>query len=159
MKSKMLFFLVATVSAALFSCSDDNEVKRKGDPDLNHTGEKWTITSAQYLLIDQSTTGQTFKNGTKANAGTFYFVSGGTQGSFEMELEGYNKEDFFSYTIDQGSVSIVDIEQNAGIQTNQNVVVLSGEASESEMVLTGTIVKQTTTGQFSLTLDMTLHKQ
>lgn len=154
----MLFFFIAAVSAALFSCSDDNEVKRKGDPDVSHEGEKWTITSVEYQLIDQSTSGQTFKNGTKANAGSFYFVPGGPKGSFEMEVEGYNKEDVFNFTLDQGAVSIIDVEQSAGVQTNQNILVLSGEATETEMVLSGTITKQSTTGQFILTLDMTLQK-
>lgn len=158
MKSKMLFFFIAAVSAALFSCSDDNEVKRKGDPDVSHEGEKWTITSVEYQLIDQSTSSQTFKNGTKANAGSFYFVPGGPKGSFEMEVEGYNKEDVFNFTLDQGAVSIIDVEQSAGVQTNQNILVLSGEATETEMVLSGTITKQSTTGQFILTLDMTLQK-
>lgn len=158
MKSKILFFLVA-VTAAVLSCSDDNEVKRKGDPDINHEGEKWTITSVEYILIDQSTSGQTFKNGTKANAGSFYFVSGGPKGSFEMEVEGYNKEDFFTYTLDQGSVSIVDVEQSVGTQTNQNVVVLSGDATATGMTMTGSIIKQSTTGQFSLNVvGMTLQK-
>ena len=160
MKLKMPLFFTVVLSVALLGCSDDNEVKQKGDPDLNHEGDKWTITSVDYNLIDQSTTGQTFKNGTKANAGSFYFVPGGEKGSFEMNVEGYNKEDAFNYTMnmDNGEVSIVDIEQSAGTQTNQNVVVLTGDVSGTEMSLDGTITKQSTAGQFILTLSMTLTK-
>ena len=164
MKSKMMFLFVAAVSAALFSCSDDKEVKKKGDPDVTHEGEKWTITSVEYTLIDQGVSGsgvnQVYKEGTKANAGSFYFVSGQAKGSFEMNVEDYNKEDSFNYSInvDNGSISINKLEQSAGAQTNQNVVTLSGEAADTEMTLSGSIVKQSTTGQFMLELSMTLHK-
>lgn len=159
MKSKMLFFCLALVSAGIFSCSEDDEVKRKGDGDVTHEGAKWNIASVEYMLIDQSTTGQTFKNGTKENAGAFYFVDGGTKGSFEMTVEGYNKEDVFNYTIDNGSVSILDVEQSVGVSTNQNILVINGEATETSMSLEGTITKQSTTGQFVLTVTLSLVKQ
>ena len=158
MKSKMLLFFIVALSVAVASCSDDNEVKQKGDPDLNHTGDKWTITSVEYNLIDQSTSGQTFKNGTKANAGSFYFVPGEEKGSFELNVEGYNKEDAFNYTMDAEDVTIVDVEQSAGVQTNQNILALTGSVTGSDMTLDGTITKQSTTGQFILTLSMTLSK-
>jgi len=158
MKSKLLFFFIVIMSAAVVSCSDDDEVKKKGDPDLNHEGEKWAISSSSYTLIDQSTSGQTMKSGSAA-AGTFYFVQGGVKGSFEMELEGYNKEDLFNYTLDEGSISIVDIEQSVGTTTNQNILVFSGEATDTEMSLSGTITKQSTSGQFVLTVSLTLVKE
>lgn len=160
MKSKMLFFVIAAFAAITFSCSDDKETKRKGDADLVHEGAKWTITASDYMLIDQSTSGQVFKNGTNAT-GTFYLVDGGTKGSFEMDVAGYNKEDAFTYSIDQaGSVSIMDVEQSVGTTTNQNILVLSGEkTSETSMTLDGTITKQSTTGQFVLTISVTLTKE
>jgi HSP20 family molecular chaperone IbpA len=157
MKSKMFFFFLALISASIFSCSED-EVKRKGDADVTHEGAKWNIASVEYMLIDQSTTGQTFKNGTKENAGAFYFVDGGSKGSFEMNVEGYNKEDVFNYTIDAGSVSIIDIEQSVGVTTNQNILVINGEATDTSMTLEGTITKQSTTGQFVLTVTLSLVK-
>jgi hypothetical protein len=160
MKSKMLFFVIAACAAITFSCSDDKETKRKGDADLVHEGAKWTITASDYMLIDQSTSGQVFKNGTNAT-GTFYLVDGGTKGSFEMDVAGYNKEDAFTYSIDQaGSVSIMDVEQSVGTTTNQNILVLSGEkTSETSMTLDGTITKQSTGGQFVLTISVTLTKE
>lgn len=161
MKSKMLFlFVLLSVAAVFSSCSDDDDPKVKGDPDLAHEGDKWNIASADYMLIDQTTSSQTVKSGTKANAGSFYFVNGGDKGSFEMNIEGYNKEDVFIYTIDgsTGDVTIVDIEQNVGVTTNQNILVISGESTATTMTLDGTITKQSTTGQFVLTVTLTLEK-
>lgn len=162
MKLKMLLFFTVIVSATLVSCSDD-EVKMKGDPDITHTGAKWNITSINYTLIDQNTSGsgagQTFKSGSNGT-GAFYFDDGATTGSFEMTMEGYNKEDFFNYAIDGASITVVTIEQSAGMTTNQNVVALSGTiTSETERSLSGTIVKQSTTGQFVLDFDATLVKE
>ena len=164
MKSKMYFFFLVLFSAALLSCSDDDEVKRKGDPDLTHEGTKWKIASIDYNLFDQSFSGtgvgQTIKEGTKENAGTFYFVEGGDKGSFELEVEGFNKEDVFSYEVSQGSVNISQITQSVGITTNQNVVEIDGSQLENEMELSGLISKQSTTGQFVLTINsMVLVKQ
>jgi hypothetical protein len=164
MKSKMLFFFIVALSATVLSCSDDDEVKRKGDADITHEGAKWTITSSDYTLLDQSTTVPVIKYGTDAT-GTFYLVEGGTKGSFEMDVAGYNKEDAFTYSIDQaGSVSIMAIEQSAGTTTNQNILALSGDkTSDTEITLDGTITKQTTSGgavsQFVLTISVTLTKQ
>ena len=148
--------------AALISCSEDEKEVRKGDPDLTHEGAPWNIASVSYTLIDQSasgTIGQTFKTGTKENAGTFYFVEGGTKGSFEMNIEGYNKEDVFNYSNDAGAVSILDIEQSAGLTTNQNILLINGDATATEMTLDGTITKQSMTGQFILTVSLSLVKQ
>lgn len=157
----MSLFFVLAVSASMISCSDD-EATMKGDPDITHEGAKWNITSINYTLIDQNTSGggagQTFKSGTKGT-GAFYFVDGGTTGSFEMIMEGYNKEDFFNYTMDGQSITVVTIDQSAGKTTNQNVVALSGSiTTATEMSLSGTIVKQSTTGQFILEFQAVLQK-
>ena len=155
MKSKIFFFMTVVVAGVLISCSDD-EVKLKGDPDIVHEGEKWTIASIEYTLIDQGLSGssvnQTFKEGTKANAGSFYFVNGGVKGSFEMNIEGYNKEDLFEYDDTDGSVSISQISQTVGVTTNQNVVEIGGSSTETEMTLSGIISKQSMTSQFVLTV-------
>ena len=161
MKSKMLFFVIALFAAVLVSCSDDEKTV-KGDPDLTHEGVQWNIESAEYTLVDQNVSGgigQTFKQGTKANAGTFYFVDGGEKGSFEMNIEGYNKEDAFAYTNSNGDVSIIAIDQQVGVQTNQNVIALTGSSTETEITLSGTITKQSTSGQFVLELEMVLKKK
>ena len=70
-----------------------------------------------------------------------------------MNVEGYNKEDVFNYTNDAGSINIVHVEQNIGVNTNQNILVISGDKlSETEMTLDAvSIVKQSTAGIFSLT--------
>jgi len=165
MKSKMLFFFMVVLSATILSCSEDEEKKRKGDADLTHEGDKWTITASDYMLIDQSTSVPTIKSGTNAT-GTFYLVPGGTKGSFEMDVAGYNKEDVFSYVIQEdGSVSITAIAQSVGTTTNQNVVAFTGDkTSDTEITLSGTVTKQTVGGgaveQFALTMtSITLKKQ
>lgn len=164
MKSRMPFLMAALVCVALVSCSDDEDVKRKGDPDITHEGEKWTVASVDYTLIDQGLSGssvnQTFKEGTKENAGFFYFVDGGEKGSFELSLEGYNKEDFFSYQITDGSISVFEISQSAGVTTNQNVVEFDGTATDTEITMSGAVTKQSMTGQFILTINnIVLKKQ
>ena len=152
MKLRVLVYLFALIIISA-ACSDDKENKKKGDADVTHTGDKWNIASVDYMLIDQSTGGQTMKNGTKTNVGSFYFD--GTKGSFEMDLEGYHKEDVFSFTNSQGSVTITTIDQSVGGGTiSQNVLSLSGDYnSDTEITLSGTIVKQSTTGQFVLTIE------
>ncbi|MEO5601145.1 MAG: hypothetical protein ABIR06_09475 [Cyclobacteriaceae bacterium] len=152
MKTIMFFLFLVVLTA--FSCSDDNEVKRKGDADVTHEGVKWNITSIEtYALSDVSTTGVISKTGNLTNAGSFYFVDGGTKGSFEMMVEGYNKEDVFNYTNDAGSINIINVEQNVGASTNLNILVISGDKlSDTEMTLDAvSIVKQSTAGIFSLT--------
>jgi hypothetical protein len=152
MKLRVLVYLFALIIISA-ACSDDKENKRKGDADVTHTGDKWNIASVDYMLIDQSTGGQTMKNGTKTNVGSFYFD--GEKGSFEMEIEGYHKEDVFTFQNDQGSITITTIGQSVGGGTiSQNVLSLSGDYdSDTEITLSGTIIKQSTTGQFVLTID------
>lgn len=106
----------------------------------------------------------TSKTGSASNVGSFYF-NGETQGSFEMTIEGYNKEDFFNFQKDAGSGSILifNVDQSVGSTTNQNVLSISGEyVSDTEIALTQvSIMKQSsTTGIFSLTATrMTLVKE
>ena len=154
---------VAVLSASILSCSDDKEVKKKGDPDLTHEGVRWNIVNIDYSLMDQSISGgsigQTFKEGSKANAGTFYFVDGDGKGSFELNVEGYNKEDAFNYSIDNGNINIMAISQSVGVKTNQNILSLSGSTTETERVISGTIIKQSMSGNFTLTVDMVLEKE
>jgi hypothetical protein len=158
MKSGMMYFFVVALLATTVSCSDDDkEQKLKGDPDIQHEGEKWTIESISYNLIDQSVSGtsvtQVNKDGEKSNAGSFYFVEGSDEGSFEITVEGYNKEDRFKYEIlDDGSVSIEEISQSVGGTIEQNVVEIEGTTVENGMALAGLITKQSTTGQFVLTV-------
>lgn len=162
MKMKPVLFMIVVSTAAVVSCSDD-EKKVKGDPDLTHEGVQWNIKSAEYTLIDQNTSGsgigQTYKTGTKDNAGSFWFVEGGEKGSFEMNIEGYNKEDAFYYSDDNGSISILQIDQNVGVATNQNVLSFNGTSTGTEITLDGEIVKQSTSGNFVLTVSLTLVKQ
>lgn len=159
MKLRMFFCFIVAL-AAFVSCSDDKEVTKKGsDADVTHTGVKWNITSIDYTLIDQSTSGQTFKSGTITNPGLFYLDT--DKGSFEFDVEGYHKEDVFSYSDASGSLTITDIEQGVGGGVvSQNVLVISGnKISETEITLDGTITKQSSlASQFILTGTFTLVK-
>ena len=164
MKAKIWFLSLFLAPAVLISCSEDEKEVRKGDPDITHQSAhaQWNIASAEYTLIDQNTSGtvgQTFKTGSKENAGTFYFSDDLTSGSFEMNIEGYNKEDVFNSNSNSGSISIFSVEQNVGVNTNQNVLSISGDATATAMTLDGTIVKQSTTGQFMLTVSLSLVKK
>lgn len=155
MKSRMYFFIVALISLAVISCSDDKEAKRKGDADITHVGAKWNIASvSEYSLTDVGMTSVTSKTGSASNAGSFYFVEGERKGSFEMTIEGYNKEDFFNFESSNGSINIVNVDQSVGATTNQNVLAISGEyVSDTEISLTQvSIIKQSSaTGVFTLT--------
>jgi hypothetical protein len=156
MKRKISYFFIGLLCAAVLSCSKDDEVKKKGDADLPHEGTKWNITSVDtYTLSDVGMTGVISKTGSASNAGAFYFVDGESKGSFEMTIEGYNKEDVFDYDIDEnGGITITEISQSVGVTTNQNVLVITGEkTSDTEITLsTFSITKQSSaTGIFQLT--------
>ncbi|HEX8041416.1 MAG TPA: hypothetical protein VF490_19850 [Chryseosolibacter sp.] len=157
MNPKTLYVFAIVASAALLSCSDSNESKRKGDADVPHEGTKWNIVSVDnYALTDVGMTGVVSKTGSLSNAGAFYFVDGDTKGSFEMTIEGYNKEDLFTYTknASDSTVNIVNLDQSVGVTTNQNVLLLSGkQTSATQMTLDYvSIVKESSaTGIFTLT--------
>jgi hypothetical protein len=90
MKSRSLYFLILLLSAAVLSCSKDDEVKKKGDADLPHEGTKWNIVSVdQYVLSEVGMSGVVNKTGNAGTIGSFYFVDGESKGSFEMTIEGY----------------------------------------------------------------------
>lgn len=155
MKRKISYFFIGLLCAAVLSCSKDDEVKKKGDGDLPHEGTKWNITSVDsYTLSDVGMTGVISKSGSASNAGAFYFVDGESRGSFEMTIEGYNKEDVFDYDIDDnGGISIVSITQSVGVTTNQNLIEVSGQkTSDTEMTLTTFVItkESSATGVFSL---------
>lgn len=153
--------LLAVVIASLLiqSCKDE-ELSRNGDADLVHIGEEWEISSVSYVLIDQSVSGainQIFKIGQKENVGSFYFMEDEFAGSFEMNIEGYNKEDVFHYSLQDDNISVFDSE---GVKTSINILLLTGRVvSETQRTLTGTITRQGGNGQFILEVDMVLEKR
>lgn len=161
--------LLAVVTLSLLctfisSCKKEAEEVIKKDESTNaitHTGEKWNITSVEYNIIDQNLTNlaQSFKSGTKANAGAFYFD--GAQGSFDISVETYHMEDVYSYTMDSVDVTISSIEQQVGgASVSQHVIAITGQKdTQTSMEIDGTITRQSLTGQFVFTGTFTLTKE
>jgi ABC-type proline/glycine betaine transport system substrate-binding protein len=159
MKKYLSPILLLVVSLFGQACSEDEPKKKEST--VNHVGTPWKISSVTYTLIDQnlSNPGQAVKTGTATDAGTFYFD--GTKGSFDIKIEGIEKEDVFSYQEDAADVSITSVSQNvSGAALSQHVIALSGDKlTATTMTLSGTITKQSLTGQFALTGTFNLVKQ
>jgi hypothetical protein len=159
MKRRIFALTVLFSTLLISSCSKDDDPKQE-DPNVNHVGEKWNITSATYTIIDQkfNPVSQILTTGTKSNIGAFYFD--GSNGSFEFDIDKIHKEDIFTFTDNSGQVSIVNITQNVGTgSVSQYVISLSGSKTTTTMSLSGTIIKQTTTSQSTMTGEFTLTKQ
>lgn len=157
MKTYQRFVFAIIFVCLALACNKDEDAT----PEIivNHVGEKWNIVSVEYTLIDQNLSGggQLIDIGTATNAGAFYFNNG--KGSFDITIKNTNKEDYYGYTETATSVSITDIKQNvSGQDFSQNVIALSGNKTATTMTLSGSITKQSTTGQFSLTGTFVLQK-
>jgi hypothetical protein len=158
MKRNFLAACLLFSALLVISCSKDDD--SPGDPKVNHVGEKWNITSVTYNIVDQSfnPVSQSVSDGTATNAGAFYFD--GSRGSFDIQIEDYHKEDYFSYTDDANGVSIVSVNQSAGSSgASQFAITLDGQKpTATTMTLDGTIMKQSQSGQFLLTATFVLTK-
>ena len=150
MKNRISSLFTLVVLVSLLACSKDDE-KPTG---ITHVGEQWKIVSGEYNLIDLSIGGGGIKSG---SAGGFFYLNGGS-GSFDLDLDGTKKEDVFSYTEDNGGITIVSVAQNVGTgNVSQNVIAVSGEmTTTTPMTLSGTVVKQATAGSATGTSTMTL---
>jgi hypothetical protein len=158
---KYIFSSVVLISTLLLgACSKDDDPKQE-DPNVNHVGEKWNITSATYNIVDQKfdPVSQNLKIGSKNNIGAFYFD--GTNGSFEFDIDNIHKEDIFTFTDNSGDVTIVNVTQSIGTGSiSQYVIALHGDkTSLTTMTLSGTITRQTTTSQFTMTGTFNLTRQ
>ncbi len=147
------------IASLAIGCSKEDEK----DPGINHVGEQWKVISGEFTLVDLTVGGGGIKMGSAADAGSFYFD--GDVGSFDLTLQGVRKEDVFSYTEENGSITIISVSQSVDTKlVSQSVIALSGERDNESMTLSGTVVKQgtggSTTGAFTLTLtDLELRKQ
>ncbi len=158
MKRQLIRTVIMALCVVALACSKESDPVPAST--LNHVGEKWTIVSLEYTMVDQnlSNPSQIATNGTVTNAGAFYFDNG--KGSFDILINDTRKEDYFGYTETGTDVSITSIAQNAGSSNfSQNVIAMSGEkTSATTITLDGTITKQSLTGQFVLTGTFTLQK-
>lgn len=156
---KKAIYACYLVSIFILGCSKEDE--KPAEVKINHTGEKWQITSVSYTIVDQQFTkpSQSIKTGTLANAGAFYF--NGSTGSFDITIGDIHKEDVFSAQINGIDVTIVSINQTVGVSSfSQHVIALSGDqTSTTTMTLQGTVTKQSTTAQFVLTGTFELLKE
>jgi hypothetical protein len=150
-------FIAFMLISSLFSCSKDEDVSPSK---LNHVGEKWKITSVEYTIVDQSLSNPAnwVKTGTAANAGSFYF--NGSEGSFDIVINDQRQEDYFGYTNDNGSVSIITVEQSISpSRFSQSVIAFSGDQEEATMQISGTFTKQAGVSQYVFTGDFVLTKE
>jgi hypothetical protein len=142
------------------SCSKEDDPKQQ-DPEVNHVGEKWNISSANYNIVEQTfdPVSQSVKIGTKENIGSFYFD--GNNGSFEFDIDKIHKEDVFSFTQNGDDLTIVSISQNVGAASlSQYVIALQGTKSSTvTMVVSGQIFRQSNSGQFTMTGTFQLTKE
>jgi hypothetical protein len=149
--------VVFMMISVLISCSKDDDVEPSK---LNHTGEKWKITSVDYTIVDQSLTNPAnwVQTGTADNAGAFYF--NGSDGSFDILINDNREEDFFGYTTDGGSVSIVTVEQSLSpTRFSQSVIAFTGDKTETTMTISGTFTRQAGISQYVFTGDFLLTKE
>ena len=143
--------------SSLVSCSKDEDVAPSR---LSHSGEKWKIASVEYTIVDQSFSNPTewVKTGTATDAGAFYFD--GSKGSFNMVISDDRLEDYYGYTMDETSVSIVTVEQSVSpSHFSQNVIAFSGDVDGTTMTLSGTFTRQGGLSQYVFTGDFVLTKE
>lgn len=143
--------------SSMISCSKDEDVAPSR---LNHSGEKWKIVSLDYTIVDQSFSNpmEWVKKGTVNDAGAFYFD--GSKGSFNMLINDDRLEDYYGYTMDESSVSIVTVEQSVSpSHFSQNVIAFSGDVNGTAMTLSGTFTRQGGLSQYVFTGDFVLAKE
>jgi hypothetical protein len=67
-------------------------------------------------------------------------------------INGTRKEDYFGYTTDGGSITILQVAQSfSPSRFSQNIITFSGEKSTETMSLSGTITSQAVTNQYVFT--------
>jgi hypothetical protein len=156
-KTILSVFLLSFIFISCSKDDDENVVTNR----ISHVGEKWKITSVEYTIVDQNLTNpaQGATMGTATNAGAFYFNSG--KGSFDIVIEKYHEEDFFSYTETTTDISITSVSQSVGgSSVSQSAIVISGDkAGATAMTVEGTVTRQSLTSQFVLTGTFNLVKE
>jgi hypothetical protein len=146
---KRLLTLLVVFSFCLFSCSKNED---ENGPTLSHVGQKWRIASLDYNIVDMGLSNPMnwVQTGTATNAGYFYL--NGSEGSFDIVINGTRKEDYFGYTTDGASITIIQVEQSISpSRFSQNVITFSGEKDTEDMTLSGTITSQAVTNQYVFT--------
>ena len=149
--------VVIVLISSMISCSKDEDAAPSR---LSHNGERWKIVSVDYTIVDQSFSNpmEWVKTGTASDVGAFYFD--GSKGSFNMVINDDRLEDYYGYTIDESSVSIVTVEQSVSpSHFSQNVIAFSGDVDGTTMTLSGTMTRQGGLSQYVFTGDFVLIKE
>jgi hypothetical protein len=142
------------IVASFVSCSKEDDL---APSKLNHQGEKWNISSVEYTIVDQdfSNPANLVQTGTANDAGAFYF--NGSQGSFDIVINNSREEDYFGYTMDGSSVTIITVEQSVSPSFfSQSIIAFSGDKSENTMTISGTFTRQSGLTQYVFTGDFVL---
>ena len=156
MKTARALVAVLLISS-LISCSKDDDATPSR---LKHNGERWKIVSVDYNIVDQSLSNPMnwVKTGTAKDAGSFYFD--GSKGSFDILINDDRLEDYYGYTMDGSSVSIVTVEQSVSpSHFSQNVIAFSGDVDGTSMTISGTFTRQGGLSQYVFTGDFVLVKE
>ena len=156
MKKKSAFFAVLILYVFCSGCKDNDSPT----PKVLHAGDKWAISSFTYVLTSQKTNpvSMIIDAGTVSNAGYFYF--NGQSGSFDITIKSTHIEDYLSYSESGNDITVAGISQSAGANVSQYVIALAGSKDGTvQMAIEGSITRQTTSEQFSLSGSMMLVKQ
>lgn len=143
--------------SSMISCSKDDDATPSK---LNHKGEKWKIVSVDYNIVDQSLSNPMnwVKTGIAKDAGAFYFD--GSNGSFNILINDDRLEDYYGYTMDGTSVSIVTVEQSVSpSHFSQNIIAFSGDVDGTTMEISGTFTRQGGLSQYVFTGKFVLVKE
>lgn len=159
MKNLLPFFITVLLLIGI-SCSKEKQLERS----LHKKEGIWDIDKISWQIVQQDTSGQTFKTGVETNAGTFTFDKGGS-GSYDYTVDGTKRASTFSWQVDGSDIIISYISQsiNSNLDIEQIVISFTGsETSKNNIELSGSETIQEVGGvnidQFVLTGTFNLSK-
>jgi hypothetical protein len=144
------------------SCSKDKSIERQ----IQKNDGIWNIDNVTWSIVEQSTSGQSLRSGSDANAGTFTFESDGS-GKYSYTIDGtVTRSGSFTWTVDDGEASIISATQSINYSTfavTQKTVAYTGtQPSKTKLTLEGSETDQSTSGtinQFVITATFTMSRK
>jgi len=152
--SSRLTLLLCAALLISSSCSKDKSMEKQ----IQKNDGQWNIDLVTWQIVQQSSSGQSIRSGSDANAGTFTFEKGGS-GKFSYTIEDTIKRTgTFEWTVDDEKVSIVSVTQSINYSTfavTQKAVAYTGtQPSKAKLTVEGSETDQNSSGgisQFVLT--------